>query len=352
MSRLKITVADSDVACRTFFVKILEKIPGIELAWTSPNYESVLRKMRKSPIELIILDSSLADMDTLNEFENEFPDTRVLLLTTTNEENSEIKQLKNVVGTLLKPGKTPVKSDEDEIVNQLKSILKPFTLLMNLDDIRETDTDSNENVRIPKLNNSIKIPSKVDAVLIGASTGGPDALKKLLSGFHQDFPIPILIVLHMPKTFTGEFAQDLDSLSNLTVLEADSGMEVRAGHAYLAPGDKHLKVLKTSDKTILHLSDDPPVNSCRPAVDVLFKSAVKAYDSKKLLCVIMTGIGSDGVDGVAVIQNSGGGYCLTQSEESCVVYGMPKNTVKRGLSSEVVALDNLATRIQTIARHS
>jgi two-component system chemotaxis response regulator CheB len=196
------------------------------------------------------------------------------------------------------------------------------------------------------------VSGRLEVVAIGVSTGGPNALKSVVPRLPRDLGVPILLVQHMPATFTKALAESLDRVSELTIKEAEEGETVKAGTVYVAPGGRHMVVRQEGQsnarRLVIGLNDDPPVNSCRPAADVLLQSLVKA-DAGRVLAVIMTGMGSDGMAGVAAIKQRGG-YCLSQSEDSCVVYGMPRAVDEARLSDERVPLEGLAARILTLTR--
>ena len=194
-----------------------------------------------------------------------------------------------------------------------------------------------------------KALSRVAVVVIGVSTGGPQALRALLPRFAADFPVPVAMVLHMPIGFTSLYAAKLDELCELDVREAVEGDELRPGLCLLAPAGKHLSLRKqslagTTEPTVVtHLSRHPAESLHRPSVDVLFKSAAEVY-GERVLAVVMTGMGSDGKEGAAWIKAQGG-IVLTEAEASCVIYGMPRSVVEAGLSDAAVSLDGLAQAI-------
>ena len=183
----------------------------------------------------------------------------------------------------------------------------------------------------------------VDIVVIGISTGGPQALKVLIPQFPADCPVPIAMVLHMPIGYTEMYAQKLNDLSAVHVIEAKGGEEVVPGLAFLAPAGRHLTFVGSAGRVFTHLDVKPLDTPHRPAVDVLFHSAADVYGSR-VLGVVMTGMGSDGREGAAWIRARGGSI-LTEAEESCVVYGMPRSVVEAGLSDDTVPLERLAQSI-------
>jgi two-component system chemotaxis response regulator CheB len=190
-------------------------------------------------------------------------------------------------------------------------------------------------------------PGKKPAVLvIGSSTGGPEALARVLQQLPASLPVPVLLVQHMPPVFTRQFAQRLDRLSPLRVVEATDGVPLAPGTVHLAPGDHHLVVRATSRGLTTGLNQGPPENFCRPAVDPLFRSAVAAFDGA-VLAVVLTGMGSDGRNGAAEIR-AAGGTVVVQDQASSVVWGMPGAIAQAGLADEIVPLDRVP---DAIARH-
>jgi two-component system chemotaxis response regulator CheB len=180
-------------------------------------------------------------------------------------------------------------------------------------------------------------------VAIGVSTGGPNALAAILPQFPADFPVPIVIVQHMPPLFTQSLAQRLTVKCNIPVAEGFEGATLQAGQAWIAPGDYHM-IVERSDHTVrLRTHQEPPVNSCRPAVDVLFRSVAQTYGGATL-AVVLTGMGQDGFRGCECIQKAGG-QILVQDQASSVVWGMPGFVAKAGLADKVLPLEQIATEI-------
>jgi two-component system chemotaxis response regulator CheB len=184
-----------------------------------------------------------------------------------------------------------------------------------------------------------------DVVVIGISTGGPQGLKQLIPQLPADFPAPVAMVMHMPVGYTEMYARKLDELSPLEVREAGEGDVLRAGSALLAPAGRHLTFRRLADGTVVaHLDSKPFDTPHRPSVDVLFQSAAEVY-GQRVLGVVMTGMGADGRAGAAWIKAQGG-LVYTESEETCVVYGMPSAVVEAGLSDRSVPLDRMALAIR------
>jgi two-component system, chemotaxis family, protein-glutamate methylesterase/glutaminase len=188
---------------------------------------------------------------------------------------------------------------------------------------------------------------KVDVVVLGISTGGPQALRYLLPELPESFPVPLLMVLHMPVGYTGPFAEKLNEISEIEVAEAKNGDVLRPGLALLAPAGRHLSLHRNRHGEIVtHLSMHPIDRNHRPSVDVLFQSAAETYGSR-VLGVVMTGMGDDGKQGAGWIKAQGG-TVLTEAESSCIIYGMPRSVVEAGLSDQAVPLNAMT---QAILQH-
>jgi two-component system, chemotaxis family, protein-glutamate methylesterase/glutaminase len=188
------------------------------------------------------------------------------------------------------------------------------------------------------------VPTKV--VAIGISTGGPQAMEYVLSQLPGDFPATILVVQHMPEGFTEMFARRLDEACALRVKEAQSGDVLQPGRVLVCPGSRHMKVKRLPRGDIAVLSDEPRVNGHRPSADVLLRSVAEEFRAQAI-GVLMTGMGDDGAEGLGAVKKAGG-TTIAQSEDSCVVYGMPKAAIERGYALRVVALDVMAATLQAL----
>ena len=184
-------------------------------------------------------------------------------------------------------------------------------------------------------------------VVIGSSTGGPQALQTVITGLTEHFPCPVVVVQHMPAGFTNALANRLNSVARVSVREAQDGNVLDAGCVYIAPGNYHLRVLHDAGTRRIALSDEPPVGNHRPAVNVMYDSVAPL--GKDVVAVILTGMGSDGRDGMRKIKENGG-YCIAQDEATCVVYGMPKSVIEAGLADEICPLPQIAEAIEAAVR--
>jgi two-component system chemotaxis response regulator CheB len=196
------------------------------------------------------------------------------------------------------------------------------------------------DVVLPAQHRAFSTTEKI--IVVGASTGGTEALKALLVDLPADSP-GILITQHMPEAFTKTFAKRLDGLCKIAVKEAEHGERILPGHGYLAPGNRHLLLKRSGANYVTELSDGPPVNRHRPSVDVLFRSTANCA-GKNSLGIIMTGMGDDGAAGMLEMHQVGA-YTLAQDEQSCVVFGMPKEAIAFGGVDEIVPLQDLSKRL-------
>ena len=184
-------------------------------------------------------------------------------------------------------------------------------------------------------------------VVIGSSTGGPQALQTVITGLPEHFPCPVVVVQHMPAGFTNALALRLNNVSRVAVREAEHGDVLRSGCVYIAPGNQHLRIRQEADVRRIILSNEPPVGNHRPAVNVMYDSVAHLGDD--VVAVILTGMGCDGREGMRRIKQNGG-YCIAQDEETCVVYGMPKSVVDAGLADEICPLSKIAEAIEAAVR--
>jgi two-component system chemotaxis response regulator CheB len=183
----------------------------------------------------------------------------------------------------------------------------------------------------------------VEAVFIGVSTGGPAALAKVFVSWPEPLSVPVFIVQHMPPQFTELLAKKLTSISGMPVKEPFDGEVALAGQAYIAPGGYHMFVKGLGSRVTIHLNQDPPENFCRPAVDVLFRSAAKVY-ANRLLGVVLTGMGSDGMLGAQQIYASGG-KVIVQDETTSLIWGMPSAVIQAGLADKILPLEEIPKEI-------
>lgn len=353
---LKILIVDDSITYRSILFNILSAVPGVSVVSTASNGKSALIKFSQHEIDIVLLDIEMPEMDgleTLRAISERYPGTGVVMVSGMNRHSADITIQALESGALdfiPKPDHDDVEKNIEALRQRLLPIFKTFGDKHSLKGVNtapviERKANANASEIAPK---SIRTPRKapnIDIIVIGVSTGGPNALNELIPRLPGNLGVPILLVQHMPPIFTASLAGSLDKKSALQVKEAEEGEAIRPNTVYIAPGGRHMVV----NARKIHLTDDPPENSCRPSVDVLFRSVAKTYGSH-VLAVIMTGMGIDGAQGVRMLKAGPDNYCLTQNEESCVIYGMPRAVDESGLSDESLPLGELADRIVSLVK--
>lgn len=354
--KLKIMIVDDTIIYRKILKDIVGNFSNCEVVTTASNGKFALSKIPVHRPDLILLDVEMPDMDgleTLKHIKRRYSDIGVIMVSGANERQASITMQalsSGAIDFVPKPIGSNIKANITKLTDDLKPLIdifygKRFPPRKRLFERKEKPkivrpTKQTTTVSIPK-----KLPSKIDVLAVGVSTGGPNALAKFIPELPGNLGVPILLVQHMPATFTKSLAKHLDKKSKLKVVEAEDGQIVQNNVVYIAPGGKHM-VLEGSSLSII---DTPPVNSCKPSVDVLFDSIPAKYNSN-ILSLIMTGMGSDGAKSIKRLKDSGC-YVVTQSKESCVVYGMPRAVDEADLTDEKVHLDDLAKRIVSIIKN-
>jgi two-component system chemotaxis response regulator CheB len=354
MKKINVLIVDDSAVVRQVVADVLAKDPGIAVIGAVSDPLFAMERMKKDWPDVIVLDVEMPRMDGitfLRKLMGERP-TPVVICSTLTERGAETTMQALAAGAV-------------GIVTKPKAALKKF-----LEDSRNELIDAvkaagEANVkRLVAVTETNKVPAKVsaDAVLsaptqamaqttdrivaIGTSTGGTQALEAVLTRLPRVTP-GMVIVQHMPEKFTGLFAARLDSLCQIEVREAKNNDRVRPGLALIAPGGKHMLLKRSGAQYHVEVIDGPLVNRHRPSVDVLFRSAAKCA-GKNATGVIMTGMGDDGAAGLLEMRNAGA-HTLAQDEASCVVYGMPKEAVKRGGACESLSLLEIPKHIAALA---
>jgi two-component system chemotaxis response regulator CheB len=356
---LRALIVDDTVTYRKILSDILKEIPDIEVASTAPSGLIALKKLALEKIDLVLLDVHMPEMDgveTLKRIKKEFPATSVVMVSgvTTRSADTTIEALQlGAVDFIRKPDSSDAAANLAQLKNDIQSVLR----LVRLRQVTSASIFSRPVVTKaapPKIVGDVStiqthIPKSFGVCVIGVSTGGPEALSKLVPAFTGPFHVPVLCVQHMPPMFTKSLADSLSKKSRIKVVEAVEGEPVKSGIMYLAPGGRHMVVRKKDGVVVIGINDEPPENSCRPSVDVLFRSIASVYGDRGVLAAILTGMGNDGCNGVRTLKRYGC-YCITQSEQTCVVYGMPRSVDEAGLSDSSLPLENIAPEIEHLIK--
>ncbi|BAJ65143.1 protein-glutamate methylesterase/protein-glutamine glutaminase [Anaerolinea thermophila] len=338
---IRVLVVDDSAYIRKVVSEMLSRDPLIQVVGTARNGRDALEKVQALQPDVVTLDLIMPELDGIG-FLKEQMRRRVLPII--------------VVSIASENGELVVQAMENGAVDFVQ---KPTALASErVYEIQEdliAKVKTAANIEPARISTSISIPAapiaapaeragKVDAVVLGISTGGPQALAQLIPALPGDLPVPMAVVLHMPPGYTALFAARLNEISRLEVLEAAEGDEMRPGRVLLAPAGQHLTLRRTPEsRVVAALSLRPLDTPHRPSVDVLFKSAAEVYGSR-LLGIVMTGMGNDGTSGAAWIKSQGG-TVIAEARESCVVYGMPRSVVEAGLADFSVPLQGMAEAI-------
>jgi len=343
MRRLRVLIVDDSVVVRRMISDMILSDPSLEVAGIAHHGHIALAKIQQVSPDLVTLDLDMPEMDgleTLARIRAEHPDLPIIMVSALTERGTKLTLDALAMGAsdyVTKPSSTlpnpsSVTEVREELLGKIKS-LGMAQLSRNSGKRRRHAPTAEETVR-----------SRVEIVVIGVSTGGPNALMRLLPEIPADFPVPLVVVQHMPPLFTRFLAERLEKVCVLRVREAAHGDKIEPGTIWIAPGDHHLEMERTATGVFVRLNQGPLENSCRPAVDPTFRSAVDCFGSR-VLGIIMTGMGHDGLQGARCIYDSGG-KILAQDEKTSVVWGMPRFVVEEGLPDEVVPLDQLAASIR------
>jgi two-component system, chemotaxis family, protein-glutamate methylesterase/glutaminase len=346
VDQIRVMVVDDSVVVRKIVTDVLSGDPMISVVGTAPNGRLAVAKLDQLKPDLVTMDIEMPEMNgieavrAIRATRNRVP---IIMFSTLTERGASATLDALSAGAndyVTKPANVGSVAQSMESVRQ-QLIPKIKALTGRPQTSGPTAAPAPVTVRPPVARS--RAP-KVPAVLvIGSSTGGPEALTKVLPLLPSTLPVPVLLVQHMPPVFTRQFAQRLDRLCALTVVEAGDGTPLAPGTVHIAPGDFHLTVGTSGAMKRTALNQAPPENFCRPAVDVLFRSAVAAYDGA-VLGVVLTGMGSDGRVGAGRIRDAGG-TVVAQDQATSVVWGMPGAVTQAGFADEVLPLGRIAEAI-------
>ncbi|CAD85770.1 MULTISPECIES: protein-glutamate methylesterase/protein-glutamine glutaminase [Nitrosomonas] len=344
MKKISVLIIDDSALIRKLLTEIINARPDMEVIGAAPDPIVAREMIRTLNPDVLTLDVEMPKMDGL-EFLEKLMRLRpmpVVMVSTLTERGSEVtfRALElGAVDFVAKPKmdiRNSLEAYTDEITGKIRTA--STARIHRLEPVASNGAASGSIVQMPRHHGI----STEKLIIIGASTGGTEAIKDVLIHLPPDCP-GILITQHMPEGFTRSFAERLDRLCKIRVKEAEGGERVLPGHAYLAPGHSHLLLKKSGANYVTELSQTDPVNRHRPSVDVLFQSAAHCA-GKNAVGVILTGMGKDGAAGMLDMHHAGA-YNLAQDETSCVVFGMPKEAITLGAVDEIVPLQDMARRI-------
>lgn len=349
--KVRVLVIDDSAFNRRSIVKMLESLPNVEVIGYACDGEDGLRKVIDLRPDLITLDLEMPRMDgfTLLRIVMQKQPTPIIVVSSRSDDGNVFKALElGAVEFVPKPSSkvSPLLMDiREELLAKVREVTSA-----NLNNVmaRSKAVSTLKKVTTPTHRPQGKVVSDSLAqsypmVVIGSSTGGPPALQNIFSAITDEIPVAFAVAQHMPPGFTRAFAERLNRFSALTIKEAENGDIVRPGQVLIAPGGKNLELFAKGANVIAKVSEPRGHQRYLPSVDALFSSAAALYGGR-LLGVVLTGMGNDGAMGVSTI-NSYGGRVIAEAEESCVVFGMPKEAIATGVVDQIVPLQRVCREI-------
>ncbi len=363
MRRIRVLVVDDAVVVRKLVCDVLAQDPDIEVCGHASNGRLALAKIPQVNPDLVTLDIEMPELDglaTLRELRKSWPHLPVIMFSTLTEHGASATLEALALGAsdyVTKPSNTgsfgaAMDRVKEDLVPRIKTLCRGVLAAPTPGPAPAPKTAppalSSTTTRVPRP----VLPTRprpvggtrpVSVLAIGCSTGGPNALEVVLPELPSDLGVPVVLVQHMPPMFTRLLAERLDQRSDVHVVEATAGMVLEPNTVYVAPGNHHLVVRRQGARFVTELNQDPPENSCRPAVDVLFRSVAQAFGGDVLACVL-TGMGQDGLRGCQTLGDLGA-QIVVQDEATSVVWGMPGYIAQSGLADRVLPLAEIGPEL-------
>jgi two-component system chemotaxis response regulator CheB len=348
-NRIKVLIVDDSAVVRQTLMELLSSDPEIEVIGTAPDPFVAAKRIQDALPDVITLDVEMPKMDGLTFLQKIMDQNPIPVVIcsslTANGSETAIKALEyGAVEIITKPKlgtKQFLEESRIHICDIVKAASHAKVRRKSLWQMNVQPKLSADAV-IAKSTTKAMVETTEKIVVVGASTGGTEALRVFLESFPPDSP-GIVIVQHMPENFTKAFAKRLDGVARISVKEAEDGDTVIRGRALIAPGNKHMLLKRSGAKYFVEIKDGPLVSRHRPSVDVLFRSAAR-YGGKNVVGVIMTGMGDDGAKGMLEMKQANA-FTIAQDEKSCVVFGMPQEAIKLGGVDKVVSLEHIAGEV-------
>jgi two-component system chemotaxis response regulator CheB len=347
MPKIRVLIVDDAVVFRRLVAEELNKDPTLEVVGTAPNGRIALARLPQVNPDVVILDVEMPEMDglaTLKELRKTNPRLPVIMFSALTERGAEATLDALALGAtdyFTKPTNT---GGLDSSLAVIREQLIPEIKALSAKARAGTPGGTQATIPSRPVLAAPRLPSgAVRVVALGASTGGPNALAEVFRRLPADFPVPIVLVQHMPPMFTRLLAERLSAEFPIRVREGGPGSPLQPGTAWIAPGNYHMIVAADGNQIRTHLHQEPPENSCRPAVDVLFRSVAQTF-GPDVLAVILTGMGQDGLRGCEAIREAGG-QILAQDEATSVVWGMPGFVARAGLADRVLPISLIGEEI-------
>ncbi|MCX4172006.1 MULTISPECIES: protein-glutamate methylesterase/protein-glutamine glutaminase [Paraburkholderia] len=348
MQKIKVLCVDDSALIRSLMTEIINGQPDMTVVATAPDPLVARDLIKQHNPDVLTLDVEMPRMDGLDFLEKlmRLRPMPVVMVSSLTERGNEITLRALELGAVdfvTKP-KVGIRDGmldySEKLADKIRAAARARVRQAAPVQHAAAHAAHAPTAAAPLFNNPLLSTEKL--IIVGASTGGTEAIREVLVPLPPDAPA-VLIAQHMPPGFTKSFAQRLNGLCRITVKEAEHGERVLPGHAYIAPGHAHLLLARSGANYIAHLSDEPPVNRHRPSVDVLFRSAAQ-HAGKNAVGVILTGMGRDGAAGLLDMKKAGA-YTLAQDEASCIVFGMPREAIALGAADEIASLPEMSRRV-------
>jgi two-component system chemotaxis response regulator CheB len=355
--RIRVLIVDDSALVRSLLTDILRTDPGIEVVGSAADAHVAREKIKQLNPDVLTLDVEMPKMDGITFLKNlmRLRPMPVVMVSSLTERGADVTLDALAIGAvdyLSKPKldlAATLKDYSEELIEKVR--IASRASVRALDASRAASLavrpKFNADAVLPQARGSSRLLRTTDRIIaIGASTGGTEAIKEVLTKLPPDTP-GVVIAQHIPKAFSTPFAKRMNDCCQVTVYEAEDGQQVLAGHAYIAPGDRHLMVVRDGARYVLRLDDGVPVNRHKPSVDVLFRS-VAQNAGRNAIGVILTGMGKDGARGLREMLDAGS-QTIAQDEASSVVWGMPGEAVSLGAAQHVMPLDCVAAKVRLLA---
>ena len=360
---VRVMLVDDSAVIRGLIARMIEGEPGLRVAASVGNGQMAVDRLKTQPVDVIILDIEMPVMDGLTAIPKLLevkPDVKIIMASTLTEKNADISLRALDAGAtdyVPKPTATREISGGETFKHELLEKIRQLGLVSRRAPSTATGSAARTSAVAPKtakplydkpvqLREGGTIRPRILAV--GSSTGGPQALFRLFKDVRPDINLPVVVTQHMPATFTTILAEHIAKASGWPCAEATDGMQLQAGHIYVAPGNYHMTVEKAGTGMVVRTNQNPPENFCRPAVDPMLRSLAAEFGGA-VLAVILTGMGHDGREGGRAVVEAGG-TILAQDEASSVVWGMPGAVATAGLCTAVLPLNDLGPHIMNRLR--
>lgn len=362
--KIQVLVVDDATVVRGMLSKIINAEPDMEMAGSAADGKAGVEKAELLRPDVIVLDIDMpvmGGMEALAILRQRLPETPVIIFSTLSQAGASITLDALAAGAAdysTKPsnaGSSAAAADQvrAELLQKVRGLASRPASGVAASAGRSQSPAASPPARVTapaSIATRPRLSQGIDALVIGSSTGGPAALEQVLPKLPGNLFVPILIVQHMPPTFTAVLANRLDKICPFPVLEGAQDMKVEAGHCYLAAGGQHMRVVRSENGVHLHLDDGPKIKSCRPSVDALFDSAAEVY-GPRLAASILTGMGDDGLDSCSRLAQHNV-EIIVQDEESSVVWGMPGAVAKAGLATRCLPLSEIPKALTDVTARS